>query len=81
MDKLTDRQKADAEFMLDTRRWQNFLLPLRRRTPGGGWPQIGYKISGDCVVYVGNMYTPQVSDQKLEYSSIEDVVLDGWEVD
>lgn len=65
------------------------ILPVKRRYVGeGGFPECGTLIAPTLLkeftrifVFVGTMYEPLHDQVRLEYSSFEAVVDDGWMVD
>lgn len=63
--------------------WPGLLLPMKRYVDNVmecGYlcnPSEGNKVR----VYLGNMCRPNDNDPKLEYASVDDLILAGWEVD
>ena len=63
--------------------WPGLVLPLKRYVDNV--METAYLMNparnGKVYAYVGNMWKPDESDKALEYASVDDLILAGWEVD
>lgn len=76
--------RTDLEMMKDPYSWPHLVLPLKKPGAGGGWPEFGVMLAKDTNVYLCNMFDlprDMSSCPKKEYTSLEEVVADGWVID
>ena len=76
------------EMMLSPYKWPLFYLPLKRRNPEGGFPQLAIlrtatnKADENFNVDVNlTLFGPVGEVEHLTYSGVDAILDDGWEVD
>lgn len=84
----TFQNTRDREMILDPYKWPLFYLPLKRKSEGGGWPEIALlrlastdpnvertvEVNMSCYGPIGEITT-------LTYENVDALLADGWIVD
>lgn len=78
----------DKEMILSPSRWPCWpLLPLKRRTRDANDPECGFICATNQAskrVFLGNIFTAKgdmKSTKFLDYSDVDALLADGWQVD
>jgi hypothetical protein len=83
-------QRMSKKMMSNPDTWPHAVLPLKNRTEreAGGWPKLGYMVSGPdvtgaIIIHLGNFYFTIADKQEnpLEFASVDDALAAGWVVD
>jgi hypothetical protein len=88
---MNERQKESLAFLKNPDLWVHVIMPVVKRSASGEMPEVGFVLpEGKAKVYKANMWalSPDIHLYKQlegvpvsEYTSYEEMVTDGWEVD
>lgn len=72
----------DKNYIRDHANWLVWpFCPLTRRRSDGS-KQLAYMLAGEPnSVYFGNFLAPKITDLRVTYPSLDELIADGWEVD
>lgn len=78
---LAERRAMDLRYITNPSDWSAWpYCPLKRKKDSG-W-EGGYLMpSSGPVVFIGNIFNAQVTDDKIEYANFGAIIEDGWQVD
>lgn len=91
MAKTGHTRHEDREFMLNPELWPMWpALSVKRRKPGGGWPDLGILLdshASEPTVYLTTLHDLVVNENALEvctketFKDVDEMLQAGWIVD
>lgn len=83
-------REQDRDMILSPAKWPLLFLPLKRRSVGEGWPELGYlkaplsvmKLKADepVTISLGTIFDSSPRPQRT-YQDVDALLDDGWVVD